>query len=94
MDNLSACLDNKLEIKKELVFLHDIEAGNYTVIINLLILLTSRYIYVCKCLETRPRFQGVLKKISELEYIERKISQKNNRMYNHNKKWRQIATYL
>ena len=44
---ISACLDNHLEIKRELVFLYDIEAGNYTVIINLLILTVTRYIYVC-----------------------------------------------
>ena len=35
-----------LVIERELVFLHDIEAGNLTTIINLVILIVSRYIYI------------------------------------------------
>ena len=70
---LSNCLENRLEIKKELIFLFDIEAGNYTNIINFIVLIVSRYIYVCKCLDIIPTFKGVLNKISEIENIERSI---------------------
>ena len=91
---LSACLENNLEIKKELIFLHDIEAGNYTKIINLTILVATRYIYVCKCIESKPTLRGAMSKISEIEYLERKISQNKGQLYHHNKKWRQIANHI
>ena len=82
---LSGCLNNNIEIKKALIFLYNIEAGNYTRIINLIVLIVSRVLYVCKCLDVTPTFLGVLKKISEIEYIERTISKKNNQLYKHNK---------
>ena len=91
---VSTCIGCNLEIKKELIFLHDIEAGNYTVIINLIILIATRYIYVCKCLDILPTFKGIIKKISEIEYLERKISIENGKLYSHNKKWRQLSNYL
>ena len=44
---INSWLDNgHLEIKKEMVFLFDIDAGNYTTIINLLMLISLRYIYM------------------------------------------------
>ena len=91
---ISACLSNHLEIKKELIFLHDIEAGNYTIIINLIILIVTRYIYVCKCIEIRPHYTGALRKISEIEFTERCIARKNNQICKHNKKWRQFSHHL
>ncbi|MEK6264009.1 MAG: reverse transcriptase family protein [Clostridium sp.] len=91
---LSACIGCYLDIKKELVFLHDIEAGNYTIIINLVILIATRYIYVCKCLDHIPTFRGIINKISEIEFLERKISTDNGKLYSHNKKWRQLSNYL
>ena len=59
-----------LKIEKELVFLHDIEAGNVTVIINLLILIASRYIYVCHRIDKIPCFEGCKKVIDETEHLE------------------------
>ena len=91
---ISSCIGCHLEIKKELIFLHDIDAGNYTTIINLIILITTRYIYVCKCLDHLPTFQGLLKKVSEIEYLERKISIQKGKLYYHNKKWRQISHHI
>ena len=91
---ISSCLENHLEIKIELIFVHDIEAGNYTIIINLIILVVTRYIYVCKCLDVQPNYLGALRKISELEYMERCIARKNYQICKHNKKWRQFADYL
>ena len=70
---ISACIGCNLEIKQELVQLHDIDAGNYTDIINLIILIATRYIYVCKCVEIEPTFRGTIKKVSEIEYLERTI---------------------
>ena len=71
---LSIMLDNWLEIKKELIFLHDIEAGNYTVIINLIILIVTRYMYTCKCIGTKPNTLGAIQKIKDIERIERRIT--------------------
>ena len=91
---LSACLGCNLEIKQELIFLHDIEAGNYTDIINLTILIVTRYIYVCKCVESDPTFRGAMNKVSEIEHLERTISKNNGKIYQHNKKWRQLIYHL
>ena len=87
---LSSKLNNNLEIKKELVFLYDIEAGNFTTIINLIILRITRYVYVCHCINKLPNFNGAIMKIKELEMVEKCIAEKNNTLYKHNKKWRVI----
>ena len=50
--------------------------------------------YVCKCIESKPTFKGALRKISEVEYLERKISQNKGQLYQHNKKWRQVANHV
>jgi len=84
---INSMLDCYLVIKKELVFLHDIEAGNYTRIINLIILICCRYIYIKKCLNETPHFQGVMKKVQETESIERGISIRTNKFHLHRKKW-------
>ena len=93
-DKLSAWISEKigcyLKIEKELVFLHDIEAGNFTTIINLLILIASRYIYVCHCTEKVPCFKGCKKLIDEIEHLEMCIAKKNNTVYKHKRKWRQL----
>ena len=81
----------KLEIKKELIFLFDIEAGNLTNIIDLLILITNRYIFVCKCTESKPSGVGLERKVRDLERLERSISLKNNKLMLHFKKWGNLA---
>ena len=88
---ISTKINCHLKIEKELIFLHDIEAGNYTNIINLLILIVSRYIYACKCLELKPRFDIALKKIKEFETIERQIARGKGKEVIHYKKWGLIA---
>ena len=74
----------------ELIFLHDIDAGNYTTIINLIILIATRYIYTSKCVDQRPTFKGVIKKVKDIELIERSINAKHGTLVKHNKKWRQF----
>ena len=63
---MSNVLKNLLEIKMELIFLHDIEAGNVTTIINLIVLIVSRYIYTSKCVNQRPTFRGAQKKVKDI----------------------------
>ena len=91
---ISNILGNCLEIKLELIFLHDIEAGNYTSIINLIILIVTRYIYTSKCIDRIPNIEGAINKVREIEYLEQKISQKNGTLVKHNKKWRQFIGHL
>ena len=91
---ISTVLNNWLEITIELIFLHDIEAGNFTTIINLIILIVSRYIYTSKCVNLKPTFIGALKKVKDIEFIERSISMKNGTITKHNKKWRQFQGVL
>jgi len=80
-------LNCELEIKKELLFLYDIEAGNYTTIINLVILIVCRYIYVSKCTDRHPTFTGAIAKVKEVEFIERDMAQRKGKLLNHLKKW-------
>jgi len=84
-------LDIELIIEQPLVFMYDIEAGNLTRIINLLILICCRYIYVQKCLDKLPTFQGAVYKILETENIEKGISISNNKVHLHYKKWNKIS---
>ena len=83
----------ELEIKKELIILFDIEAGNLTKIFNLILLITKscRYIYVCKCIGETPSKYGAIKKIKYVERLERQISRNNNQLYLHLKKWGKFA---
>ena len=87
---LSSKLNCRLEIQKELVFLYDIEAGNFTVIINLIILIVTRHIYVCHFTEKQPSFISAKFKVDDLELLERCIATKNDMLYKHNKKCRKI----
>ena len=87
-------IEGHLIIEKEMVFLFDIEAGAYTVIINLLLLITHRYIYVCKCLEEKPNFLGLLHKIKSVENIECSIAKDKGSLVYHYKKWRLVIEYL
>ena len=93
-DKLGEWLSKKLQcdlvIEKELIFLHDIEAGNLTIIINLIILVVTRYIYVCHCIDKQPQFRQALNKIADIELLERCIAKKNNTLFKHNRKWRQL----
>ena len=91
---ISKILDNYLEIKLELICLHDIEAGNYTVIINLIILIVTRYIYTSKCIDIIPNIKGAINKVKEIEYTERNISLRIGTLWKHNKKWRQFIGRL
>jgi len=84
-------LQCELVIRKELVFMYDIEAGNLTRIINLIILICCRYIYVKKCLNELPVFQGAVHKILQTEKIERGISISKNKLHLHFKKWNQLS---
>ena len=80
-----------LVIKKELIFLYDIEAGNLTTVIHLIILIVCRAIYVCKCIGIKPSWAYALSQIEEVERIERIISVKNNKLMLHLKKWGKFA---
>jgi len=84
-------LNCQLKIEKELVFLYDIEAGNLTCIINLLVLVTCRYIYVSKCINIKPNSIGAIHKITETEGIERTIACKKGKLVHHIKKWSTIV---
>jgi len=77
----------ELAIKVELIFLYDIEAGNLTNIINLLILICCRYIYVCKCIGKIPNVYGLINKIKDIENIERITACKDGHLAKHLKKW-------
>jgi len=79
--------NGNLEIKKEMIFLFDIEAGNLTNIINLITLITCRYIYVNKCLDLRLYFQELVHRIKEIKSIEFNIAQFKGKLIYHNKKW-------
>ena len=91
-DQVSDWLREKLNclliIKMELIFLHHIEAGNFTIMINLIILVVTRYIYVCHCIDKHPSFTMAHRQIVDLEPIERCIAKKNDTLFKHNKKWR------
>jgi len=84
-------LNCELEIKQELLFLYDIDAGNYTCIINLMVLIVMRYIYVSHCIKIKPIFIGAVLKIEEVERMERTISCKKGKLVNHLKKWSTIV---
>jgi len=87
-DWLNVHLTNgNLEIKKEMIFLFDIEAGNLTNIINLITLITCRYIYVNKCLDIRLYFKELLHRIVEIKNIEYSIAQSKDKLMYHKKKW-------
>ena len=88
---ISFQFDCDLMIERELVFLHDIEAGNKTNIFNLLILITSRYIYTSKLLNSTPNFQGAKNKILATEKMERNIATKNGKLRVHWKKWGELS---
>ena len=84
-----------LKIEKELIFLYDIEAGNLIVtIINLIIIIVCRAIYVCKCIGMLRNWIYVKSKIDEIENMERLISVKNNKLTLHNKKWGKFVRTL
>jgi len=53
-----------------LLFLYDIEAGNFTALFNLIILAVCRYIYVCKCVKKLPTTTGAISKVKEIGYID------------------------
>jgi len=91
--NKTIC-NNSLKIEREMVFLYDIEAGNYTNIINLLVLITARYIYVCKCLENTPHVIGLHNRIIETEKIERSIAGNKGKIIYHTKKWNNVLSEL
>ena len=84
----------ELEIKCELIILFDIEAGNLTRIFNLIMLITCRYIYICKCIGELPSCNGVLRKIKDIETLERMISINNNKLSLHLKKWGKFAPHI
>ena len=88
---INTTLGCDLKIKRELIYLYDIEAGNLTTIINLIILIVCRSIYVCKCIGTIPSWMYTMSKIEEIERMERIISIKNNKLCLHLKKWAQFA---
>jgi len=84
---ISSRINCKLEIKKELIFLYDIEAGNFTNIINLMVLIVCRYIYVSHCIKVKPNTIGAVNKIIEIEKMERNIATKKGKLISHIKKW-------
>jgi len=83
--------NGNLKIEKELIFLFDIEAGNLTTIINLLILITCRYIYVNKCLDKRLNFIELVHRIMEVQDIEYHVARKKGKLAYHYKKWQNIC---
>jgi len=84
-------LDCELIIERELVFMYDIDAGNLTRIINLIVLICCRYIYIKKCLNEIPDTNGAINFILQVEQIERGISISNNKFHLHCKKWGKIS---
>jgi len=83
--------DGKLKIEREMIFLFDIEAGNLTNIINLIVLITCRYIYVNKCLDKKLNFMELLHQIEDTRMIEYNIAQYRGKLIYHNKKWLKIC---
>jgi len=83
--------EGNLKIERELIFLFDIEAGNLTTIINLLILITCRYIYVNKCLDKSLNFMELKHRIKEVQDIEYNVAQRKGKITYHNKKWQNIC---
>jgi len=79
-----------LKIEIEMIFLLDIEAGNLTNIINLIVLITLRYIYVNKCLDKKLYFEELLHRIEEIKDIEYKIAQYKGKIAYHKRKWLSI----
>jgi len=76
-----------LKIEICMIFLYDIEAGNLTNIINLIVLITCRYIYVNKCLDLKLNFIELIHRIKEIRDIEFTIAQSKGKLLYHNKKW-------
>jgi len=88
---VSKHLDCDLKIEKELVFMYDIEAGNLTKIINLIVLTCCRYVYVQKCVNMIPTINGVINFILSVENIEKGIAIRNNKFHLHCRKWGKIS---
>jgi len=80
-----------LKIEIEMIFLFDIDAGNLTNIVNLIVLITCRYIYVNKCLDEKLYFIELLHKIKEVRDIEFRIAQSKCKVDYHRKKWSNIC---
>jgi len=80
-----------LKIEIEMIFMLDIEAGNLTNIINLIVLLTLRYIYVSKCLDKKMFFGELLANIKEIRNIEYRIALYKGKLAYHRKKWLNIC---
>ena len=60
-------------------------------IIWLILLIIKKYIYSCKCLETKPEFTEVVIKVEGVEKIEFDIALKHNKIHLHYDKWSRFA---
>jgi len=87
----SELTQGNLKIEIGMIFLYDIEAGNLTNIINLIVLITCRYIYVSKCLDNKLNFMELLFRIYEIRDIEFNIANSKGKLSYHRKKWKSIC---
>ena len=62
--------------------------GLHKNMINTLILIMKRFIYVAKCQETIPNFSQFVALINHTVKVERCIASQNNKSAVHNKKWK------
>lgn len=58
--SLSKNLGCNFKIENQLIFLYDIEADNFMNILNFIVFLIARYIYVCKCIDINPTIQDCI----------------------------------
>lgn len=81
----------KIDVKPDTIFIMNVQAGNFTGLLKLIILLTCRYIYVTKCTGDTPKPSGAINYIYECEKLERGIAVKNNNILKHAMKWNNFA---
>ena len=79
-------LNIKLELKPEVIIFNEY-CGSRANLVNLLILIMKRYVYVSKCKNKELSFIGYISQIHYIKQIENLTALRNQKTNLHKKKW-------
>ena len=63
-------------------------------IVNFLLLIGKRYIYICRCKKTLPKFTAYKRFVNSIQKTEYHIALRKDKIFAHNKKWRIYSTNI